>query len=277
MFLCYADESGFTGNVYDAKQPVLVLAGINPNLYNYHKSDSDFKKVFEIINKRISISELKGCQIYRGYGKWKRIDPKIRDNVIKFYINWIRDRNHNLIIIAIDNKKFFDLKRSSKYKYFDDLECPYLLASLHLSCIIQKINRAKDKNKGKTILVFDEQRAYSGKLSELIYSPPEYIDDYVKYDAKKESQRLNQIIDTAFFVRSHHSSMAQVADVVAYLFRLFLELKHYGKPEEYTGELKKVEGWINDISNKFMDFKKIIPDRGLGYAKFLREVKANGI
>ena len=112
MFLCYVDESGFNGKKLNPAQPVQTMVGIFPNLYNFHKSDSEFKKVFEVINKKISIKELKATEIYRGRGSWKPIAPSLRDKVIEYYLHWVRDRNHKFIVTAIDNAEFFKIKKS---------------------------------------------------------------------------------------------------------------------------------------------------------------------
>ena len=209
MFLCYVDESGFNGKKFNSEQPVQTMVGIFPNIYNYHKTDTEFKDVFEIISQQIPIKEIKAADIYRGRKKWKDIDPAIRDRVIDYYINWIRDRNHRFIVNAIDNGVFFDLKKqNSDQPFFNSFSYPWTLAAFHIALVIQKMNKNKSNNKGKTLLIFDEEDVFEDSLCELIHNPPKFVDEFVPFDAKKEKQRLNQIIDSAYFVRSHHSSMA---------------------------------------------------------------------
>ena len=278
MFLCYVDESGYNGSKLNSAQPVQVMVGIFPNVYNFHRSDSEFREVFELLRDEIPLSEVKGEQIYRGRGPWRDVKPEIRDNVIEYYLDWVTNRNHKLIVTAIDNIKYFELREAaSDSPFIQALPYPYLLAGLHIALAIQKLNRGKKKNKGKTILIFDEQEEFSNTLTELIFSPPEFIDDFVPFDPAKEGTRLNQIIDTAFFVRSHHSSMAQVVDVVAYLYRLHLELTSYGFDESYEGEARKVAAWIERIRGKFVPFNKIYPRRKAPFLDFINEVKAKGI
>jgi len=242
LFLCYVDESGFNGRKYDKNQPVQTMVGIFPNLYHFHKSDNEFKKVFEIINEKIPIKEIKVTEIYRGRGAWKKkkIKPEVRDRVIEYYLKWLSSRNHKVIVTAIDNRLFFKYKKEEKYKeYYKRIPFPWLLSSLHISLVIQKLNRKIKNNKGKTLLVFDEEDTFESELAELIYNPPEFIDEFVSFDERSEKYRLNQIIDSAYFVKSHHSSMAQVADVLSFLFRLRLELNYYGAQESYEGEKEK--------------------------------------
>jgi len=278
MFLCYADESGYTGRKYDKSQPVFTLAAIFPNIYNYHKSDSEFKQVFDIIKSRIPIDELKCHQIYRGRGSWENIEPEIRKKVIEFYLAWICKRNHRLIIISIANEIFFKLINDKlKIEYTKYFPCPYVFAGFHLSLIIQKLNRKLEKNKGKTLLIFDEQKEFSNCLSEVIFNPPSFIDEYVTFEEKKEKSRLNQIIDSAFFVHSHHSSMAQVVDIVAYLFRLYIELNYYGFKESYPGEKAVINSWISKIKPKFLPVSIIFPKKKSNYIAFVNSIRAKGI
>jgi hypothetical protein len=278
MYLSYADESGYSGGKYDSRQPVFTMVAVLPNIYNFHRSDSEFREVFNIINARVPISELKGEQIYRGKGAWRKIKPQNRDRVIKFYLNWISSRKHKLIVTAIDNRKYFSTKRKRpKNTILQKLPCPYLFAALHTALVIQKLHRSQTHNKGKTLLIFDEQDQFADQVADLIFDPPKFIDDFVEFNQKKEKVRLNQIIDTAFFVKSHQSSMAQVVDIVAYLMRLHLELSHYGLDDSYKNESSKIATWINQIRNKFVPFSKVYPKAKNSYNELLQAVKAKGI
>ena len=279
MYLCYVDESGFNGKKYNQAQPVQTMIGIFPNVYNYHKSDSEFKKVFEIISQNIPIKELKAADIYRGRKRWKEINPEIRDRVIDYYINWICERNHNFIVTAIDNKKFFELKKhNNDQKVIKHFPYPWILSAFQIALVIQKLNRNKPKNKGKSLLIFDEEDIFADHLCELIHSPPEFIDEFVKFEQKREGVRLNQIIDSAYFVKSHHSSMAQVVDILAFIYRLHLELNFYGLVEAYDGEREKINNWISLVQNKFIRYSVIYPKptRNKYFLQLLDNTRANG-
>lgn len=278
MYLCYADESGFSGKKYDPSQPVQTMVAVCPNVYNFHRSDSEFRHIYNIINKRIPISEIKGQQIYRGKGSWKNIASQLRDQVIEYYIDWIKSRNHKLILTAIDNKEYFDAKKDKPTnRYISAIPYPYLLAGLHTALVVQKRHKNIKKNKGKTLLIFDEQNQFESQLADLIFSPPEFIDEFVPLEGKKEVERLNQIIDTAFFVKSHHSSMAQVVDIVAYLFRLHIQLKSYNLNEAYHGEAAKISNWLNQIQNKIVSTNYVYPRSRSPFISFLQRVKAKGL
>jgi len=255
------------------------MVGIFANLYHFHKSDNEFKKVFDIIKENIPIKEIKGSEIYRGRGSWakKKISPDIRDEVIEYYLKWLSSRNHKVITTAIDNVQFFNSKTNGNYKdYFSHLQYPWLLSALHIAMVVQKLNKNLKSNKGKTLLVFDEEDTFEDELQELIFNPPEFIDEFVAYDKRQEKYRLNQIIDSAYFVKSHHSSLAQIADIVAFLYKTYLELHYYGVREAYAGEKEKISKWIKSIQDKFVPYNKIYPKKNSSFIRFLNDMKAKG-
>lgn len=57
--------------------------------------------------------------------------------------------------------------------------------------------------------------------------------------------RFNQIINTPFAIESHHSSIVQVADALAYVYRRYLELRT-GR-EAYGGETALYEELVGII------------------------------
>jgi len=187
MHLCYVDESGFNRKGYDKNQPVQVMANFFPNVYNIHKSDAECKEIFEIIKDVIPLKEVKAREIYRGEGKWRNIKARQRVAVNKYYFEWVRDRNHKVIVTAIDNKIFLIIKGESFRDIVNSINHPYLLGGIHIALVIQKLNRKKQNNKGKTLLIFDEQDKFEDSLTDLIFEPPDFIDEFVKFDKKKRT------------------------------------------------------------------------------------------
>ena len=93
----------------------------------------------------------------------------------------------------------------------------------------------------------------------LLFAPPAWTDQY--YGRKPRQERLDQVIDTAFYARSHHVGLVQIADLFAYLFRRYAELRDYGDPEAYGGELRTVAGWVEQISERLVALAHRCPKR----------------
>ena len=254
------------------------MVGVLVNLYNYHKTHNEFQDVFNIIQKEIPIKEIKAEEIYRGKKLWHDIKPETRDAVIEYYLDWVSSRpSVKFIITAVDNKNYFQLKKDNpNLEFFSSLPCPYTFAGLHIAITLQKINKNIEENKGKTILIYDEEDEHEDHLSEIIFNPPNFIDEFVEFDSKKEN-RLDVIIDSAYFVKSHHSSMAQIADLAAYFIRLYFELNYYGF-QGYTGETQKANSWVNIILKNAISLKKLYSKNPkTNFLKFIKNVQANGI
>ena len=75
----------------------------------------------------------------------------------------------------------------------------------HIALQVQKVNRSFRNNKGVTFLMFDENKAKADTLAEFLWDPPAWTDDY--YGKKKKQEGLDQLIDSAFTVKSHHAEL----------------------------------------------------------------------
>jgi len=85
-----------------------------------------------------------------------------------------------------------------------------------------RAHQALEKNKGHTLLVFDNKGHDEQPLIKMILSPPEWSDSY--YSRVKKQEALDHIIDALYFADSMHVPMLQVADFLAYFFRRHVEI-----------------------------------------------------
>src|SRR5262249_55093260 len=152
---------------------------------------------------------------------------------------------HHLALAAINRKKSQEQKSKEIPKECQD---EWLASGLHVALQIQKANQGKGKNKGHTFLIFDDNKTKAEKLSDLLWEPPTWTDDY--YGKTNKQQRLDQIVDTTFTIKSHHAGLVQVADLFAFIFRLYAEMSDFGQPEEWQGERDLIEGYVRTISQR---------------------------
>jgi hypothetical protein len=125
-----------------------------------------------------------------------------------------------------------------------------MTAALHIGLQVQHAHQKLKKNKGSTFLVFDEHQQHADELAELLFEPPEWTDGY--YRRKPSQARLDQVIDSAFYARSHHVGLVQIADLFAFLFRRYAELMDYGEPEDFSGETEVMTAWITQVSARLL-------------------------
>ena len=122
----------------------------------------------------------------------------------------------------------------------------WLAAGLHIALQIQKANQKTKKNKGHTFLVFDDNKQKADNLSDLLWQPPHWTDDY--YDKKPRGERLDQIIDTTFSIKSHHAGLVQVADLFAFILRRYVEIEDFRAGQQWPGEKALLDGYVSTLS-----------------------------
>ena len=219
------------------------------------------------------MEELKAEEIYRGRGPWATVDGNLRHEIFARYFHWLVSRKHRIVLSLIDNNHFFELKDDGD-SIAQCLGFPYVAGALQLALAIQKYNQGKKKNKGKTILIFDEQTEFESMVQDLLSRPPEFTDGFYGYRSK-DKIKLNQIVDTAYFVKSHYSFVIQTADTVSYATRHYLQLTRYGLDESYAGELSRISGWFNMILERLIPTKHSYPNKSGDIFEFYRRVAPN--
>jgi hypothetical protein len=229
---CYADES------LDAQgQLVQVMVGIVVDAHRLNRTRLEFGEIFGIVESAFpaALRELKGSKIFYGRDGWKQVAPQIRKEIFRRFCEWLGHRKHHLVMSAIDVGRFTSELPAD---YPGPLKDLWVAGAVHLALQLQRLHQPLEKNKGHTVLIFDENKLKADKLNEVLFAPPAWTEPY--YDKGKKQQPLDQIVDSAFFTKSHHAGLAQVADLFAFAFRRYAELAEYGAAPEDEGELRDV-------------------------------------
>jgi hypothetical protein len=234
VYFCYVDE---TGN--DDRSPVLIMVGVLVDSTRLSRTQEEFDKIFATLTALTgrTLSELKSSDVLPGKNAWKGVDGETRRNVIENLCGWVRDRNHKLVVAAIDRARHAESEPGCS-----ELEDEWQAAAAHVVLQVQRLQQAKDKKKGRTVVVVDDNKRGLALLSDFVYSPPIWTDDYYGRTAKQGA--LDMIVDTPFAVRSHHVGLVQVADLLAGVLRRYVELADHGWPEHYEGEREHYEAWV---------------------------------
>lgn len=252
MKFCYADES-----LDDASQKVQVMVGIVADAQRLNRSRSEFAEIFGLVERTFpeALKELKGSRIFYGRGGWRDVPPELRKDVFRRFCEWICERKHLLAISAIDIGRFARLPDD----YPHALRDLWVAGALHIALQLQKLHQTLRKNKGHTVLIFDENKAKADRLNEVLFAPPEWTEAY--YDKRKKQVPLDQIIDSAFFTKSHHAGLAQVADLFAFVFRRYAELTDYGAEPVYAGEKDDIDPLVELLAPRLISRSHRCPKR----------------
>jgi len=240
MKVCYVDETGT-----DGKSPVVVMAGIITDSQRLRRTQQEFDRAFERLAElpEKTVRELKSTQLYRGIRKWRGVDGAVRHGAIGDLCSWVCERKHKLALAAIDTNRFTN---SSLSEHMDIWNA----AALHIALQVQRSHQSLKKNKGNTFLVFDEHKQKGDSLAEMLFTPPAWTDDY--YARTPSKPQLDQIIDTAFYARSHHVGLVQIADLFAFVFRRHVELQDHAECERFDGEKGLIASWVQLLATRLI-------------------------
>ncbi len=240
MKFCYVDESG-TGS-----EPFAVMTGIIVDAKRMHITKADWQALLETLSKICNreVSEFHARKFYSGNSPWRDIDGEMRSNIITAIFNWLRDRKHKVTFSGVDKESFnSEIASNAELRPFRSIWC---FMAMHLILTIQKHYQKEEKNKGNTVFIFDEELTEKTNLSQLLKNPPGFIDEY--YSRRDNQEELDQVIDVPYFGDSENVSLLQIADLVAFIIRRYLELKENRVQPRYSDEIEKISTWVKRIA-----------------------------
>lgn len=239
MKFAYIDESGSAG-----EGDVFVMAGLLIDAYRLRKYTSRFdQELATFLAKHPGApSELKTKALINGRGGWNTVPPDDRKRFLSDMCSLAADVS-SIYGLAISFERFNAVCGSGAHAM--PCEANYwALSGMFVSGLIQKKMQGKSNNKGLTVLIFDDNKADMPKVSDGLHLADPWFDALYQQSKTirgtkcwrnlKQSERFDHIVNTAFAVKSQHSSLVQVADAVSYVFRRHLELTT--QSEAYPGE-----------------------------------------
>jgi hypothetical protein len=259
MKLCYCDETG-TG-----EEPIAVMVGILVDSTRMHVTKSDWQELLGKLSALVGkqIAELHTRNFYSGSGIWKPLDGAARAKVIGEVFAWLAARKHKIVYSSVCKSEYqtmFALQRIP-----DELNTLWRFLGFHLVLSVQRHCQKHDKNKGNTLLIFDNEEREQMRFTDLLLRPPEWSGEY--YGKGKKQEPLDQIIDVPYFGDSQEVSLIQVADFVAYFLRRYAEIKEGHTPIKYPDEAWRIDGWIETLASLSIGRSMMYPKVGRNKAE----------
>lgn len=284
MYFCYVDESGHCGTKFDTNQPVEVLVGVVSDATKIHKTNREHLSFLKelLYTYGIEVAELKSAQIFRGRKEWSNVAPEIRKQVFKDLLKWVNNRSCKLIVCPIDSYKYFELKRQGN-EFANKLHYPYETGALNVLLSLQRMKYGSRNNKGKTVVVFDEEGEHDKRLIKLLTDDLAFTDAFTQIEIPKSKkkqadvERLCQIIDIPFFSKSEHSQLIQIADLVAFVVSRYIQLKSFGVAPAFDDEQAVIEEFYVGVKDSLVPAAHINPPvKGDPLAEFYQEIRPHG-
>jgi hypothetical protein len=254
MKIGYFDESG-TGS-----EPYAVMAGIIVDSQRMHKTKDDWNSLLESLSRVIEkrVDELHTRDFYPGNGIWRGMSGQQRADVISEILKWLAERKHELVFSVID-KELYNAEKNIG-KIHSEIDTIWKTLGFHIILGIQKRFQSFEKNKGNTILIFDNEETERAQFNEIINNPPAWSDSYYSKDKKKK--RLDQIVDVPYWGDSTQIGLLQLADFISYFVRRYVEIKEEKIPPKYDGEALKLDDWYTLIKKSCVSNSIMYPSRG---------------
>lgn len=254
MKFCYLDESG-TGD-----EPFAVMAGVIVDAKRMHVTKAEWDDLLAVLSGIVGtpIAEIHTRDFYPGNSPWRDLEGQIRARLISAIFDWLGQRKHNVVFTAVDKQRFAADFPDSEFS--SDIGTLWRLMALHVTLALQKHHQSQRRNKGHTLLVFDNEDREELDFIGLVRQPPVWTDAYYGRSAKQP--RLDQIVDVPYFGDSKHVGLIQVADFVSYFLRRHLEITEGIIPPRYDGEAELVNGWVETVMKRSIPKSMTFPARG---------------
>lgn len=239
MKFCYLDESG------TSEEPIAVMAGIIIDVTRMRVTKLHWSSLLDTLSKIIgrNIQEIHTRDFYSGNSPWRDLNGNQRAAIISNIFDWLKDRKHHVVFTAV-NKQIFE-EYFYKEQFAKSVGTLWRFMALHISLSLQKYLQREQKNKGNTVLIFDNEEREKVRFTDLVLNPPDWTDSY--YDRGKKQDKLDQIVDVPHFVDSKEVGLIQLADFICFFLRKHIELQLGFAQPAYNDEIAKVKAWAYQI------------------------------
>lgn len=246
MKFAYVDESGDEG-----QSDIFVMVGLLVDAYRLRRITADFDELLRgfLAQHPNHPDELKTKRFINGQGGWNNVEPEARKAFLQSVCE-LAARDGRLFVSAISFHRFNANLPEGPHPTGRSY---WHAAGMYVAGLIQKKHQDDQANKGLTVLVMDDNKMEMANLSDAIYAPDPWFDCLYQrrkikkgkatWVARTAADRFDHIVNTAFAIKSTHSSLVQVSDALSYVFRRHLELRTAN--EAYAGEAAYYLGLTN--------------------------------
>lgn len=239
MKFIYVDESGGRD-----QGDVFVMCGLMVDAYKLRKKTSDFDAKLEAIFEKHpgARGDLKTKRFINGQGAWNQVPAQERKAFLREVCQLAVANGGKVYGVALSFNRFDAAVAGDHGQPFGDSY--WIAGAMMVSSLVQKKMQGISNAKGLTVFIMDDNKQEMATLSDGLYKCHDWYDGLYKCRTRKRGKtawldrkpkdRFDQIINTAFAIKSDHSSLVQVADTISWIYRRHLELM--SRDESYGGE-----------------------------------------
>ena len=252
MKFVYVDESGDQG-----QGDVFVMAGLLVDAYRLRKYTAKFDQMIRAFLKKHASApkELKTKVFINGSGGWSKVHPADR----KKFLGEVCDlaaECARVFAVAFSFEKFEKAANATQAQLLG--KNYWLAAAMFIAALVQQKMQGEKKNKGLTVFICDDNKREMQTFSDALYNADSWFDPMYQTCKTRKGKRVwndvpnenrfDSIVNSAFAIKSQHSSLIQVADAVCYVYRRHVELM--SEREAWEGEQKYFAGLVGKLELK---------------------------
>ncbi|SFI82303.1 DUF3800 domain-containing protein [Bradyrhizobium sp. Gha] len=172
MKFAYVDESGERDH-----SSVFVMAGVLVDAYRLRKYTGEFDERLSVILAQHPglRTELKTQRMINGEGGWSKVGPDERKQFLE-NICALADECARIFAVAFSFQNFDAALNGSHGQPFG--KSHWNGAALYISCLIQQKMQKVHKNKGLTVLIFDDNKKEMPSLSDSLHDASPWFDPF---------------------------------------------------------------------------------------------------
>jgi len=239
MKFIYVDESGARD-----QGDVFTMCGLMVDAYKLRKKTADLDTQLEAIFAQHpgTRGDLKTKRFINGAGAWNQVDAQVRKDFLRELCQLAVANGGKVYGIGLSFDGFDAATAAGHGHPFANSY--WIAGAMFVSALVQKKMQGVANSKGLTVFIMDDNKQEMPNLSDGLYKCSEWYDGLYQCRGtkrgkkvwldRKPKDRFDQIINTAFAIKSDHSSLVQVADAISWVYRRHLELK--AQAEAYAGE-----------------------------------------
>lgn len=238
MKFIYVDESGARD-----QGDVFTMCGLMVDAYKLRKKTADFDAKLEAIFAQHpgTRGDLKTKRFINGAGAWNQVPAQQRKDFLREICELAVANGGKIYGVGLSYDRFDAAAGAGHGHPFTSY---WIAGAMFVSALVQKKMQGVANAKGLTVFIMDDNKQEMANFSDALYKCDDWYDGLYKsrttkrgktmWASRNAGDRFDQIINTAFAIKSDHSSLVQVADAISWIYRRHLELK--AQAEAYPGE-----------------------------------------
>lgn len=235
MHFYYIDEAGCNGRDLDnPESPIFVLGSLIVSDEKWNTTNGKFAEVisdyFEVVpgNFELHTEQLLSPD---GEDPFEGHDRERRNGLANQLLDLLIEKSHHTAYFAIDKRTLADnIPPDIAIKDYLDFSAPYLISFDYLLSLFEWYTKVKLGQSARAMIILDEKEEFQAEIRSVV--------KYQKYEVPA-SRRLKWIVEFSYPVSSHSNPMVQLADLISYLIKKYLEIEN-GYRDEYPPDVKNI-------------------------------------